>query len=148
MYCLKVEDQFCSAHFLYEYEGKCQNLHEHNWRVVVEFAGCHLEKFGNNRDMLLDFKDARAILKEVVDKYDHKFIIEEDSLGKVTKAKLTIENFNIVEIEGRPTAENFSRIIYRDVLDKLAERGIKNVHVESVEIDETPNNCCIYYPEK
>ena len=36
MYYLKTEHSFDSAHFLAGYEGKCRNIHGHEWRVVIE----------------------------------------------------------------------------------------------------------------
>jgi len=35
MYELHVEDHFAAAHRLRDYEGECENLHGHNWRVLV-----------------------------------------------------------------------------------------------------------------
>ena len=39
MYLLKTEQTFDSAHFLSDYQGKCRNLHGHQWRVIVEICG-------------------------------------------------------------------------------------------------------------
>ena len=38
MYYLKTEHSFDSAHFLAGYEGKCRNIHGHEWRVVIEIC--------------------------------------------------------------------------------------------------------------
>ena len=35
MYGLKTESCFDAAHFLSDYDGKCENLHGHRWRVVA-----------------------------------------------------------------------------------------------------------------
>jgi 6-pyruvoyltetrahydropterin/6-carboxytetrahydropterin synthase len=50
MYILTVEDYFASAHQLRGYKGKCENLHGHNWKVVVEVQGNTL----NNIGLLID----------------------------------------------------------------------------------------------
>lgn len=38
MYYLKTEQSFDSAHFLAGYNGKCRNIHGHEWRVVIEIC--------------------------------------------------------------------------------------------------------------
>ena len=35
MYGLKTESAFDAAHFLSDYDGKCENLHGHRWRVIA-----------------------------------------------------------------------------------------------------------------
>ena len=39
MYRIKVYDRFASAHYLDGYNGKCEALHGHNWKVEVEVQG-------------------------------------------------------------------------------------------------------------
>ena len=43
MYRLKVTDSFSSAHQLRGYQGECEELHGHNWKVEVEVEGEKLD---------------------------------------------------------------------------------------------------------
>ena len=52
MYYLKTEHSFDSAHFLAGYEGKCRNIHGHEWRVVIEICRPDLDEEGQTRDMI------------------------------------------------------------------------------------------------
>ena len=56
MYYLKTEQSFDSAHFLMDYNGKCQNLNGHRWRVVVEIKGDKLNEEQQTKGMLVDFR--------------------------------------------------------------------------------------------
>ena len=137
MYRLKSEASFDSAHFLAGYEGKCRNLHGHRWRIIAQIRSMELEKAGQLRGMMLDFGDFRRVLGELADEYDHALIIETDSLKERTKEALLDENFRLIEMPFRPTAENFARLFF----DRLQEQGFD---VYEVEVYETPNNCAVY----
>jgi len=72
MYRLTIRRHFAAAHFLYNYEGKCANLHGHTWAVEVALSG---EKLANG--MLVDFITAKERLDAILpdhtslnDRYD------------------------------------------------------------------------------
>ena len=108
MYLLKTEQTFDSAHFLSDYQGKCRNLHGHQWRVIVEICGKTLSTDTQTRDMLVDFGDLKHDLKTETDFFDHALIIEKGSLKPTTLTALQEENFKIVELPFRPTAERMA----------------------------------------
>lgn len=137
MYTLKTNSSFDSAHFLSGYEGKCANIHGHRWKVEIEVAGRGLEQEGNTRGMLVDFSKLKADLAGFTDELDHMFIIEKGTLKPTTLAALHEEGFKLVEVDFRPTAENFSKYFY----DKLTQLGYAVV-VSTVY--ETPNNCASF----
>lgn len=137
MFFLKTEQSFDAAHFLKDYQGKCKNLHGHRWRVVVEIQGTQLSEERQDRGMLIDFDELKNVLKEICDHLDHCLIYEAGSLKRATLAALQEEDFRMVEVPFRPTAENFSRYIYELIRDKGYE-------VHRVEVYETPNNCAAY----
>ena len=60
MYEIKVKSNFSAAHNLRNYHGKCENLHGHNWNIEAVFAYSSLDADG----MAIDFKEAKALLKE------------------------------------------------------------------------------------
>ena len=91
MYGLKTEAAFDSAHFLADYYGKCENLHGHRWRVVVELAQEELQTEGTMRDMVLDFGVFKKAVRALADELDHTFLIEEGSLKPETMRALEEE---------------------------------------------------------
>ncbi len=137
MYYLKSEAAFDSAHFLYGYDGKCKNLHGHRWRVVAEIKSETLSNEKQTRGMVIDFSDLKAALKSICDELDHCFIYEEGSLKSKTIEALKEEDFKLISVPFRPTAEKFAKHFF----DLLANKGF---NVNRVEVFETPNNSATY----
>lgn len=137
MYILKAEAAFDSAHFLSGYNGKCANLHGHRWVISAEIAEKELMAEGQCRGMVVDFGEIKRDLKNLADEFDHAFIYEKDTLKSVTVAALKEENFRLIEVDFRPTAENFAEYFY----NRLSQLGY---NVNSVTVYETPNNCATF----
>ena len=92
-YGLKTESCFDSAHFLTDYEGKCENLHGHRWKVVAYLRVDELQNEGDKRDMVIDFADFKRAVRELTDRFDHMFLVEEGSLAEETIRCLEAEEF-------------------------------------------------------
>ena len=133
MYTVRTEECFDSAHFLAGYDGKCKNIHGHRWRVVLEVSKENLDDGG----MVIDFTDLKHELKNFADTLDHAFIIEKGSLRYETHKALLEDDFKIVEVDFRPTAETFAKYIF----DEFKNKGYD---VRAVEVYETPKNCARY----
>ena len=116
MYEIKIQSSFSAAHNLRNYRGKCENLHGHNWKVEAIFAHESLDKDG----MAVDFKDAKSLLKEVLEEFDHSYLNETSVFKKIN-----------------PTSENMAKLIY-DSLKK------KDKHIYSVSVWENDNSCATY----
>ena len=99
MYEVKVIDQFSSAHKLRDYEGKCENLHGHNWKVKVCVSKDKLNKAG----MVIDFKEVKRALGSVLKELDHSYLND-------------ISYFKVVN----PTSENIAHFIF----NKLKASGL------------------------
>lgn len=78
---LHTERKFDAAHFLPGYDGPCQNLHGHTWRVVVDLYGVKNPKTG----MLVDFKH----VKNIIDVFDHCCINDECGIKNPTAENLS-----------------------------------------------------------
>ncbi len=137
MYLIRSECSFDAAHFLKGYSGKCRNLHGHRWRIVAELKGETLSEEERTRGMLLDFGDLKGLLKEKCDALDHCLIYEAGSLREKTLEALREEEFRLVEVPFRPTAENFARYFF----EEIQRAGFP---VRRVEVFETPTNCAVY----
>ena len=137
MYVLQTEQSFDAAHFLKDYEGKCSNIHGHRWRVVVSIRAEKLSNEQQTKGMIIDFSDLKKALKNICDYFDHAFIYEENSLKLETVIALQSENFRLITVPFRPTAENFAHFFY----EELKKEKYTVCHVE---VYETPDNCAIY----
>ncbi len=119
MYELRIEAEFAAAHRLRGYEGECERLHGHNWRVEVVLEGGELNDLG----MLVDFRDARRLLGDVVKKFDHVDLNGLDCFREMN-----------------PTTENVARLISEDLAGLLPA----GVAVQSVTAWESPR-CGVTY---
>ncbi len=137
MYSLKTEHSFDSAHFLSGYKGKCSNIHGHRWKVIIEVFGEKLGGEGQTRGMIVDFGTLKTHVRAEVDALDHSLIIEKGTLKEKTLEALNEEGFKIIEVDFRPTAENFAKYFY----DKFKDMGYS---VREAVVYETPNNCASY----
>lgn len=91
MYEVMIEDEFCGAHHLVGYRGKCESVHGHNWKVAVVVRGEKLGKDG----LLVDFHFLRKKLTRILEELDHK-------------------NLNTISFFRRnnPSSENLARYIF------------------------------------
>ncbi len=137
MYILKTEKSFDSAHFLADYEGKCKNIHGHRWRVVVEIQTEQLETDRQLRGMYVDFGVFKKDMAAETELLDHALIIEKGTLRQKTMEALAEEGFRVVEMDFRPTAENFSKYFYYRIKDK-------GYDVRCATVYETPKNSASY----
>ncbi len=137
MFTLTAEKSFDSAHFLAGYEGKCSNLHGHRWRVLAEVQSERLQESGQERGMVMDFGALKKSLKSMTDELDHSLIYEQGTLREKTVEALMEEEFRLIPVAFRPTAENFAMYFYH----MLAREGFP---VNKVTVYETPNNCASY----
>ncbi len=122
MYILTVEDKFSSAHQLRGYKGKCENIHGHNWKVVLSVKGNSL----NNIGLLIDFNDLKSMLKKVTDLLDHK------NINEVTPFE-----------EVNPSSENIAKFISDKIESELTE-SFKDISVDSVTVWESDTSRCTY----
>ena len=140
MYELKTEAEFDAAHFLSEYEGKCENLHGHRWRVVASIGCTELQASGQEKDMVVDFATFKRVVRGLVAEFDHTFIVEEGSLAPATLEALESETFRLTIVPWRTTSENFARHFFK----AIKEAGFEPTRVE---VYETPYNCAAYLGE-
>ena len=124
MFEVMIERNFSSAHQLRGYRGKCENLHGHNYRIVIYARGREL----NNIGLLVDFVELKAAADEIVNYLDHRNINELPPFDE----------------ELNPSAENLARYI----LERVARRvGDERVQVYKVRCFETPTSVATYQVE-
>lgn len=108
MYYVSVTQNFAAAHSLRNYQGKCERLHGHNYKIEVELKGQGLTKNG----MVVDFTSLRQALEKVLSRFDHQHLNDIKPFDKVN-----------------PTAENIAKVIYEEMLLKFSSKKIKVYHV-------------------
>ena len=140
MYRLKTSAEFDSAHFLAGYNGKCANIHGHRWKIEVVAESDELISDGEKRGMVIDFGDFKREVRALAERFDHSLIYEIGSLRETTRNALREENFRLIEVDFRPTAENFARHFYGLL-------SASRIPVKSVTVYETPENCAVYGEE-
>ncbi len=121
MYRIGVWDHFSSAHFLRNYNGKCEHLHGHNWKVEVVLEGDKLDSAG----MLIDFGVVKKYLKEIMDILDHKCLNDDIDFFK----------------DLSPSSENIARFIFSELSNKFKA---SKVRVYEVKVFESDNSYAIY----
>ncbi len=124
MFEVTVERTFAAGHFLRNYKGKCENPHGHNYRVLVTLQGKQLDTAG----LLLDFKDLKSVMKNVVERLDHQMINE-------------IAPFT----ELNPSAENLAKYFYDETNVLLKKVTSERVWVKQVTMFETDTSNATYY---
>jgi 6-pyruvoyltetrahydropterin/6-carboxytetrahydropterin synthase len=124
MFEVTVEAGFSSGHYLRNYQGKCENPHGHNYRVLVTLAGAELDPAG----LLLDFKILKTLLRPVIDYLDHRMI---NDLPPFT--------------ELNPSAENLARYFYQQTSLQLDQLTAGRVRVKDCTLFETDTSFARYY---
>lgn len=114
MYELKIVSHFAAAHQLRDFEGQCENLHGHNWRIEVYVTGNALQKNG----ILIDFKWIKKATERALQGLDHRFLNE-------------LEGFK----EVNPSSENIARYIYESLSRDLNNEGVRVSKVMAWESD-------------
>ncbi len=120
MYHLTIHSHFAAAHNLINYQGECENLHGHNWKVEVTVQTQVLDEAG----LGIDFKILKTRVNEVLDELDHVYVNE-------------LEYFK----NRSPSSENMARYIFERVEALL--KGT-DVTVERVNVWESENACAAY----
>lgn len=132
MYEVRVETDFSAAHFLRDYNGKCENLHGHNYKVFAHVKGASL----NNGGMLLDFSKLKSSLRSVCGELDHT-------------------NLNDMDVfDQNPSAERIAKYIYEALVAEMRHAGIdlayfenkKTAYLSAVDVFETDTSRATYSP--
>lgn len=121
MYELVVESKFSAAHQLRGYQGKCEKLHGHNWRVTVAVTSDRL----NEQGLAIDFHELKKFLREVLDQLEHTFLND---------------IFPFTEIN--PSSENLAKWIYDNLGKKVND---DHLEVSSVTVFESDTASASFY---
>lgn len=121
MYKLTIHSSFAAAHCLTHYQGDCENLHGHNWKVEVTVTVRELDKAG----LGIDFKLLKGATNAFLGELDHKYLNELAPFREIS-----------------PSSENIARFLYDALSGKLNDG---NVSVAMVTVWESDFACASYY---
>jgi 6-pyruvoyltetrahydropterin/6-carboxytetrahydropterin synthase len=120
MYEITIIKSFSAAHMLAGIGCKCEELHGHNFKVEVTVAAQNL----NSAGILIDFRDIKKWLNEIIDNLDHKHLNE-------------LFFFNHIN----PSSENIARYIFQEM---TLRTNPTNVNIVRVKVWESENSAVTY----
>jgi 6-pyruvoyltetrahydropterin/6-carboxytetrahydropterin synthase len=100
MYVVSVQAHYDSAHFLRNYQGKCERLHGHRYVVEAALATTALDASG----IAFDFVDVKRHLRELANGLDHNNLNDLDPFREV-----------------EPSAENQAKYFFDELKRRLPE---------------------------
>jgi len=123
MYHISVEQHFDAAHFLRGYQGKCEALHGHRFRVVVKIIASGLDDIG----LAYDFAELKRYLADILSRFDHTCLNDVPPFDKIN-----------------PSSENIASTVYNELQPKLAGAPVS---ISCVEVWESPQTGVVYTPD-
>lgn len=118
-----IETYFSAAHQLRGYQGACEKLHGHNWKVQVYVLA---EKL-NDIDLAIDFHELKRLTDEVLGSLDHGFL-----------------NDIFPFTEKNPSSENIAKWIFDSLNKKLQETSVS---LSGVTVWESESASATYFEE-
>ena len=123
MYQISVEQHFDAAHFLRGYQGKCEALHGHRFRVVAKIRASGVDDIG----IAYDFAELKQHLGNIMVRFDHTCLNDVPPFDKIN-----------------PSSENIAATIYNELKPKLAGAPVS---LSCVEVWESPQTGVTYSPD-
>ncbi len=123
MYLISVEQDFDAAHFLRGYQGKCEAVHGHRFRVVVKVKASGVNDIG----IAYDFTELKRHLGDILSRFDHTCLNDMPPFDEIN-----------------PSSENIASTIYDELKPKLAGAPVS---ISCVEVWESPQSGVAYSPD-
>jgi 6-pyruvoyltetrahydropterin/6-carboxytetrahydropterin synthase len=120
MYEVSITTRFSAAHQLREFQGGCERLHGHNWKVQVTVGSATVDSTG----LVMDFRELKRQTAKIIDILDHNFLND-------------LEPFQA----NNPSSENIARYVF-DALSTLINND--RLTVRSVKTWESEDSCACY----
>lgn len=135
---------FESAHALWNYDGKCKNVHGHSYRLFVTVIGTPIADENNVKlGMVLDFGDLKKIVNQnIIDRFDHALVLSNKAeIKNIREVNQMFDRFEIVDYQ--PTCENFIVDFANIIKDKFPQ----NVKLFSLRLYETPSSFAEWFAD-
>jgi len=97
-----------ASHHLRGYEGACENVHGHNYKIEATVAAEELDGIG----LAVDFKVLKEHLNKVAGKFDHSDLNQHEEFRQVN-----------------PSSENLARVVYTRLQASMQEMPVRLLRV-------------------
>lgn len=118
---LTVRGDFSSAHALRHYQGKCENMHGHNYAAEMTVEG---ESLTPDTELVADFSVLKKILKDELAELDHKDLNVTPPFDRLN-----------------PSSENLARYLWQRVMPRLKDLPVR---LHSVTVSEKSAQSATY----
>jgi len=134
---IRITKQFAfeTAHALYGYDGKCKNIHGHNYFLYVTVIGAPItDPTHPKHGMVIDFGDLKTYVKEdIVDVFDHATLLNKNSPHKALGDYLVEQGHRIIFTDYQPSCE----MMIIDFAEKIKRRLPENIKLHALKLVET-----------
>ncbi|HSJ67192.1 MAG TPA: 6-carboxytetrahydropterin synthase QueD [Anditalea sp.] len=121
---------FESAHRISDYDGACQQLHGHSYKLEVSISGNEIGR----GDMLLDFKFLKSLVNSlVIETWDHALLLKDNGANRKDFSGLTDK---ICWMKTEPTAERM--VLW--IADKLSSNLPNELILSRLKLYETESS--------
>ncbi len=124
------EFNFEMAHVLWNYDGKCKNIHGHSYKLFVTVRAIPISESNNAKDgMVMDFGELKKIVNsKIIETHDHAIAINNNSPHK--NLFNSEHSFELIEYKNyQPTCENmvveFVNILKKELPEKVELVNLK-----------------------
>jgi 6-pyruvoyltetrahydropterin/6-carboxytetrahydropterin synthase len=121
MFELTIKTEFSSAHNLRGYDGACERLHGHNWKVEVSVEAEDTGPMG----FVIDFKELKTNVAAIIERLDHRYLNETPPFTEIN-----------------PSAEHIARYIHNEASALLRDK--KGLCVSRVRVWESDSAAATY----
>ena len=132
--------RFEAGHRLLNHEGKCKNLHGHNYRAEITCHAAHDHPELDEIGRVIDFDDIKVKIGGWINEFwDHKFLVNEmdkHTLHMIHQWEESIDMFTMYICPFNPTAENMAYYLLNNICPEvLVGTGVKAIKVVLWETD-------------
>ena len=120
MYEVTVSTTISASHHLINYQGKCENVHGHNYKIEATVKTDQLDDVG----LALDFGILKEHLRSLTDRFDHTDLNQAEDFSKQN-----------------PSSENLARVIFNELKKSLEANAVE---VVCVKVWESEGSCVSY----
>ena len=126
-----------TAHRLYDYNGKCERLHGHNYLIEITVTQPKRDEQG----MIIDFAELNNTLLKSLDlAWDHKTLLYKSDPLCAALSEI-LKDGSVVPVPFNPTAENMASYLGEKFFPTvIAEKLPTTLEVIRVTVFETENN--------
>lgn len=136
------EFRYEAAHALYNYDGKCRNIHGHSYVLYVTVKGTPIDDESNPKNgMVLDFSDFKRVVSDtIVEQFDHALVLR--SIAPMAM-ELGDAYEKVVLVDFQPTCENMIQYFASVIKANLPE----HIELYSLKLHESPSSFVEWYAD-